>query len=147
MSGRCISARITSLDKSLIQTEDESTSNLAHGGDDGNNSQEGEVNTDGYRENRDYPTFIKLITGSLVGGSTSYDDIYDDNKDSIPTDNDTVTQDEVQNEYFAQADSMQNEQVSPLLLCFVTSNTVPYSHLCTYNIAGNECPDIGRSSP
>jgi hypothetical protein len=118
---KCISARITSLDESLIRTDDESSPSIAQrGDDDGINSQEGEVNTNGYCENRDYPTLIKLITGSLIGGSTSYDDIYENGEDIIPADNDegedkiagsgvdidynipTVTQD----------DTMQNEQVS-----------------------------------
>jgi len=141
---KCISARITSLDASLIQTDDESTTSNAHGGDDGNNSQEGEMNTNSYYENRDYPTLIKLITGSLIGGSASYDDIYENGEDIIPVDNDegedkiagsgvdvdynipTVTQD----------DSMQNEQVShrsTTNYIFAFINTL-YSHLCIYNI-------------
>jgi len=102
------------------------------------------MNTNSYYENRDYPTLIKLITGSLIGGSASYDDIYENGEDIIPVDNDegedkiagsgvdvdynipTVTQD----------DSMQNEQVShrsTTNYIFAFINTL-YSHLCIYNI-------------
>jgi hypothetical protein len=117
---KCISARITSLDESLIRTDDKSTpNNIAHGGDDGINSQEGEVNTNGYYENRDYPTLLKLITGSLIGGSTNYDDIYENGEDIIPADNDEgedkITGSGVDVDYniptVTQDDSMQNEQV------------------------------------
>ena len=125
LNDRCISARVTSMDKSLIQsTEDEHTSNNAHGGDDGSNSREDEVNTHGY-SNKDYPTLIKLITGSLIGGSTSYDDIYEDDEDIIPIDNSDESMEKVAEHGIdvndevptvTQDDSMQNEQVSYILI-------------------------------
>jgi len=153
LNDRCIAARLASMDRTLIQsTDDEHTSNNAQGGDDGrSNSREDEVH--GY-SNKDYPTLIKLITGSLIGGSTSYDDIYEDDEDIIQIDNSDESMEKVAEHGIdandevptvTQDDGMQNEQVSYIQIYFVTK---PYSHLCIYNqITGNECPDIGRRCP
>ena len=126
LNDRCIAARLASMDRTLIQsTDDEHTSNNAQGGDDGrSNSREDEVNTHGY-SNKDYPTLIKLITGSLIGGSTSYDDIYEDDEDIIPIDNSDESMEKVAERgidvndevpTITQDDSMQNEQVSYILI-------------------------------
>ena len=114
---RFISPFITLKDNQIIQStddDDEPTSNNAGSEDAGSQSintrRHGEA--DGYYQDKGYPTLIKLISGVLVGGSTSYHEIYEDDNemlyddsngevagDGMEVDEDTA---EVQNEHFAQ---------------------------------------------
>jgi len=115
---RFISPCITSKDnQTLIQStdDDEPTSNNAGSEDAGSqsiNARRHDGESDGYYKDKGYPTFIKLISGALVGGSTSYNEIYEDDNemlyddsngevagDGMEVDEDTA---EVQNEHFTQ---------------------------------------------